>query len=292
MTIDEFFVTLDATGLHMMVTAQHEESLTLDFKRTRSSDFGHADDRKLLAKCISGFANSAGGLIVWGVDARPGPNDIDCAQAIVPIDPIGPFVSRLKELGDVAVAPALVGVEHRTIPLHGSGGCAVTLVPQSDGGPHMAKLGEDRYYQRVGDKFLKMEHYAIADMFGRRRRPVLEVDVRRRDDGRNVVSIRNTGRGTARGPYLKLRLPSTLRRAQAGIDGNGNEGLPRLVGSASDSQGPEFAGNAMVLIHPNQRFEIAAVEVRERSEAGHEISYQLAAEDFPLVDGTVIFRTR
>ena len=31
----------------------------------------------------------------------------------------------------------------------------------------MAKLGENRYYQRSGDQFRMMEHFQVADMFGR-----------------------------------------------------------------------------------------------------------------------------
>jgi len=36
-------------------------------------------------------------------------------------------------------------------------------------------LGEDRYYKRGGDRFYKMEPFDVADMFGRRRAPVLHV---------------------------------------------------------------------------------------------------------------------
>jgi hypothetical protein len=39
----------------------------------------------------------------------------------------------------------------------------------------MAKLGEDRYYKRSGDRFYKIEHFDVADMFDRHRAPVLQV---------------------------------------------------------------------------------------------------------------------
>ena len=71
---------------------------------------------------------------------------------------------------------------------------------------HMAKLGVDRYYKRSGDSFLKMEHFEVADMFGRRQRPDLQVVVGQPDVARVMVSIRNNGRGMARAPYLGLRV--------------------------------------------------------------------------------------
>ena len=118
----------------------------------------------------------------------------------------------------------------------------------------MAKHGEDRYYQRIGGSFLKMEHYAIADMFGRRRRPLLKVEAARREDGRIIVSILNEGRASAQAPYLKLHLvPRTLTISESGIDGNGSYGLRWLPGSRGglSSQAPEFAGDVSVDVSQN-----------------------------------------
>ena len=64
-----------AAILELIATRKSEE-LFLDFKR--SADNGaaarlHDNDRNNLAKAISGFGNSEGGIVVWGVDcARAG----------------------------------------------------------------------------------------------------------------------------------------------------------------------------------------------------------------------------
>jgi hypothetical protein len=49
----------------------------------------------------------------------------------------------------------------------------------------MAKFGQDRYYKRSGDTFRRMEHFDLEDMFGRRPRPKLElqIDTRPAPDG-------------------------------------------------------------------------------------------------------------
>ena len=41
----------------------------------------------------------------------------------------------------------------------------------------MAKLGEDRYYKRSGDSFYRMEHFDLEDMFGRRPKPLLTLEI-------------------------------------------------------------------------------------------------------------------
>ncbi len=47
----------------------------------------HEDDRKTLAEALSGFANSDGGVIVWGVDCRQGvgKDESDATQSVKPI---------------------------------------------------------------------------------------------------------------------------------------------------------------------------------------------------------------
>jgi len=62
-----------AAEVHSMIGAQVVEELFLDYKQsstvlpaTKMSD----EDRKNLAKSVGGFANSEGGVIVWGVDCR------------------------------------------------------------------------------------------------------------------------------------------------------------------------------------------------------------------------------
>ena len=98
---------------------------------------------------LSAFANSSGGLIVWGVDARPNDDGVDCAVALREIPRVALLLTRLNELDGLAVNPIVGGVRHRIIPsAPGSeNGYAATLVPESDAGPHMAKMGDDRYGQ-------------------------------------------------------------------------------------------------------------------------------------------------
>lgn len=63
-----------------MVREKITEELFLDYKRSATDDtFAklHRDDLKNFGKPIAGFANSEGGVIVWGVDCRRDPPNGD-----------------------------------------------------------------------------------------------------------------------------------------------------------------------------------------------------------------------
>ena len=116
------------------------------------------------------------------------------------------FLTRLNEFTGTATSPIVEGVQHRVIPSGSEDGLAITLVPESVVGPHMAKLGEDRYFKRSGASFYRMEHFDLEDMFGRRARPNLTVrlelrprpDPDQHEDLHFVVA--NHGRGLAKYP--------------------------------------------------------------------------------------------
>ena len=59
------------SAIEEFIFTHKAEELFLDFKR--SADNGnkqrlHQNDRSNLAKAISGFGNSEGGVVIWGVD--------------------------------------------------------------------------------------------------------------------------------------------------------------------------------------------------------------------------------
>jgi hypothetical protein len=74
------------------------KNLFLDFKRSANNGTGgrlHDRDRKNLAKALSGFGNSAGGVIVWGRLSRS-PHVGDLAATKFPVEDPKRFVSRLE----------------------------------------------------------------------------------------------------------------------------------------------------------------------------------------------------
>ncbi|MGB6603010.1 MAG: ATP-binding protein [Steroidobacteraceae bacterium] len=275
--------------------AQQEENLHLEFKLLNDPQLGNRDDRKNLARALSGFANSAGGVLVWGVEARKNERDVDCAIAAPGVRQPTVLLTRLNQLTGEALDPVLPGIEHRIIgDRDADPGFVATFVPESPSGPHMAKLGEDRYYKRSGDSFYGMEHFDIADMFAQRRKPRLELVYRVGDPGpyaKIILGLRNVGRASARAPYLWVTSTLPFRRHPYGLDGHNNDGLPFL----REQAGPvfwSFGANSDFVIHPGVLHNVARL-TREGNatplpEEGIRVHYGVACDDQPLIESTLV----
>lgn len=301
MNLIDQFEALDQNAIYQFISEGQEENLHLDFKLTNTSDLSYRPDRKNFAKAVSGFANSSGGIIVWGVVADDNNEEgIDCASDTQELENVDQFVTKLNEYTGDAVSPMVDGILHKAIDTGGGQGFAVSLVPESIDGPHMAKLGEDRYYKRSGDSFYKMEHFDIADMFGRRPRPDIALkarpaSVRDRPDRQQslqiLLSIENTGRGTAKAPFLAVTLPEDIHISKYGIDGNGSHGLPILKRHRGNSNEYHFGSNQEVVVHPGYTIQVTKVNVpypKTITGINHfDIQYSLAAEGVPIFDSEV-----
>jgi hypothetical protein len=267
MNLNESFELLGANEVAEFIRLGQEENLHLDFKTVGNANLRGNDDKRNLAKCLSGFANSSGGLIVWGVDARKNLQGIDCACERAEIAPVRLFVSRLNELTGDAVSPIVDGVRHKAIEISLDKGFAVTLVPESDSGPYMANLGEDRYYKRSGDSFYRMEHFDLEDMFGRRQKPRLVFNLSNLPvPGDNTqedlrFSIQNTGRAMARhvGFFVKFE---NIEITEVSGDYMQN------VSHFNDSRPFVSYTNNLDVIHPNGiRIFAGAVRFRRKTPA-------------------------
>jgi Putative DNA-binding domain len=288
------FESISRDVLEGFVARQQEEHLQLEFKRLTEPDMRQGSDKQILARTMSAFSNSSGGLIVWGIDARPDDNGVDCARALMPVPRVAALITRLNELDGSAVSPVIAGVRHRAVTDTPTSldGYAVTLVPESEAGPHMAKMGEDRYYKRSGHRLYRMEHFDVADMFGRRARPVLELTTRSRSGGTEIIfGLRNEGRGIARAPYLAISATPPFQRSIFGIDGNRSEAIKMLV---ADHQGApwRYPASADFVIHPGVTLEIGCLTRQNNATPlppeGVSIQYGIACEGMQLTERTLI----
>ncbi|MCF7753206.1 ATP-binding protein [Paenibacillus xylanexedens] len=87
-------------GIKNMIGTR-EETLFLDFKaKTDPRTVGlKKEDKRVYAKALSGFSNSSGGVIVWGIDARKdGNTGPDIAREEKPIVYFKRFLTNLNSL--------------------------------------------------------------------------------------------------------------------------------------------------------------------------------------------------
>jgi predicted HTH transcriptional regulator len=88
------------------------------------------DDIKNVAKAVSGFSNSAGGVLIFGIE--------DKSAAPVPISSILAVVDDLLRRCHQLTSPAVIGVDGDVIPSESGDGSGFGLifVPESDLPPH------------------------------------------------------------------------------------------------------------------------------------------------------------
>ncbi len=178
---EEIFFNIEKDGekaIDDFIINRQSEELFLDFKRSiNDGDGKYIDqrDREILARCISGFGNSEGGVIVWGVDCSQGEDYSDVARAKYPIKNVARFRSWIENVISSCTIPPHNGVQNHHIKIDPDGrGFVVTYIPKSNYAPHQViSTGryQNHYYIRVGSSFATTPHSVLAGMFGKRPEP-------------------------------------------------------------------------------------------------------------------------
>jgi hypothetical protein len=191
------------------------EDVHLEFKTSKGLDGSgvRQEDKRILAKAMSAFANTDGGVIVLGADAakRQGGKH-DRLAALPGVVDSTLFAERLQAFLRDLTTPAIPGAIARGIedPQGGPGFVAIH-VPLTDAGPFRANGPadvSDRYYIRVASESVPATHQWLAAMFGRRPDPKLRLGFARNDYSIIDVVIQNAGNGSAVLPFVRF----TVRR--------------------------------------------------------------------------------
>ena len=146
-----------------------EESVHLDFKAAGSLS---RDDKKKaeIAKDVSAFANSDGGIIVYGIE------EIDHkAHSLSYIDGNTYTKEWLEQVIQDNIQRRIDGLE--IFPIREEGNVAksiyVVKIPRSSNTPHMSV--DKCYYKRNNFRSVKMEEYEVRDLFYRESTPNLKI---------------------------------------------------------------------------------------------------------------------
>lgn len=274
---EDLFERLEKDGeneIDRLISNKVSEELFLDYKRSADSGAGtklHADDRHNLARALSGFANSEGGIVLWGVDCVVDPaTGADVPTAKAPISDPKRFVSWLEGEISACTIPPVANARHLSITQPAApNGFVVTLVPKSDTAPHRCLIGKDkskdRYLARAGSSFYAIGHDVLAGMFGRRPQPKLHVEwvpkpgQLQNQEGVTGVSLLlgvvvvNNGPGIARDVYVNLivkELPNPRCRVSLSIEDQSgfsvNRGLAPKAETSISFDGFKLAPSGLV----------------------------------------------
>ena len=270
------------------------EHYHVDFKEKsdrRDSNLSD-DDKKNLAKAISGFANSGGGVLIWGIE------DEKIAQKS--INDIEKFVGELLKLSSQVTDPGVKGIDGDWIPSESANeGFALIYIPESELPPHRVLLKykdiKDHYYFRSGSSFRIASHTQLEDMFGRRPKPVLslgrEFKIVSKVYLTYLLGIKNEGRGIAKYPLLSIKLNKPYSIDYYGIDNQHNYGLIRQVKPYYSDE--NIFSSSDIVIYPGIPHDVAHVSVtiniddQERVIEDLFINFKIAAEGINPVEGKV-----
>jgi hypothetical protein len=251
-----------------LVSERTVENVVLDFKRKQDSTNGSfsKDDKTQFGRLLSGFANSAGGLGIWGVNASKGQDGLDCAQVTLPISDIERFRSEAETLCGQLLMPRHDGITLHTIMSSDrpGSGYLVVKVDRSERRPHRSEAaGDKRYYKRAGDSFFEMEHYDIEDAFRRTAAPslsaailpfnvVIQPDIHGRHIATFVwhITIYNDGDTLSRFPYLSLLASDAMWQVSQEHD---------LRRASPDGDWRRFLGTSDSVIHPGHSTLVVAL---------------------------------
>jgi hypothetical protein len=292
------FESLETAAAVADLVGRHED-LYLEVKRCavpfRDSDKDH------LAKALSGFANSDGGVLIYGLVAQGGDTATpDVITKPSPLNDLALAQSGVLSLVGQLVEPPVPGVAVQSRPLSRgpSQGFLLLHVPRSDGMLHRSRRDRE-YYRRHGHSFLRMEHYEIEEFYGRRKSPLLKIwwgvhillaqghAPNRTFSCGVVVGVENIGRGV--GKYPGLRIKNHRPDEQFGLNGSGRFGMRRTTSSEPFF----FVGGTETVVYPGTMTEVALLAKKHRIAEENPvcpneiIEFDLYAEDMEGTSGTV-----
>ena len=174
---EDLFEDLKKRGkkvINELIMSRKSEELFLDFKRSADNGTGkslHPNDRNNLAKAISGFGNSEGGLIIWGIECKKSEDGADLPNGKYLLNDTNKFISQLEGAISGLTLPPHPKVENLAITTNKKGeGYVATFIPQNLVSP-IQSVSSKHFYIRAGSNFEPAPYQVLAAMFGKKPQP-------------------------------------------------------------------------------------------------------------------------
>lgn len=156
--------------LNQLIQAHTEESLYLEFKANGSLQMGDSKKNEI-AKDISAFANSDGGILIYGI------NEINhIADSLSFVD--GNLFTKewLENVIQSRINRSLPNIEVHPIRFNGDFSKSVYIIKiaRSHHAPHMT--ADKKYYRKLNFQVVQMEEYEIRDAYNRVNKTALDFD--------------------------------------------------------------------------------------------------------------------
>jgi hypothetical protein len=241
--------------LEQMIADAVEENISLEYKRSDSL-VKTEGKRAEVTKDVSAFANSTGGVLIYGIAEF---NDDGRRHLPERLDPIRRSEISKEWLDQViqTVQPRIEGVVIHpvTIEERDNTVCYVVELQQS----HTAHQARDhRYYKRHNFIVLPMEDYEVRDVMNRKTHPKIHgsIFVNRnpslfKPEGLVLVRLENIGRVLARHVMVEMELPIDMNGLitieEPVLSKTTDEGNCHLFRLSNPATEPIFPGSDLTL---------------------------------------------
>ena len=161
--------------LESLISDKVEENIHLDYKDARSLvPEGKRNPKAEIAKDVSAMANSAGGLIIYGVKEYNMPEKEHLPEQITPIDRTEFSREWLEQVINSNVSPKIEGLLIHPVPLDKPNEVVyIVEIPQS--ATAHQNTADGRYYRRYNFQSVWMVDYEIRDIMNRAKHPMVEL---------------------------------------------------------------------------------------------------------------------
>lgn len=243
--------------LNQMIADGVEENLSLDYKSAGA--LSKSDERKKteITKDVSSFANSSGGVLIYGIaefadePRKHLPERLDPIQrSEISKEWLDQVIQTIQpRIEGVVIHPVTISEPDNTV-------CYAVEVPQS----HTAHMARDhRYHKRHNFTTAQMEDYEVRDVMNRRTHPKIKASIfinraasRTKPEGVILVKLENVGRVLAKHVMVELEVPLDLNGlinvenpVIMGHDDDGDYFLVRLTAGVPGT--PVFPGSDVTL---------------------------------------------
>jgi len=245
--------------LQNFITSEIEESLTLEYKSAEALDRNETK-KKEITKDVSAMANSAGGILIYGIAEH---NDLDkrhLPERITPVDR-RQFPREWVEQIIQGIRPRIDGIIIHSVNLSsGENDVAFVIeIPQSNTA-HQAN--DHRYYKRFNFQAVPMEDYEIRDVMFREQTPniVLNFLIEINHETQNLV-VQANNNGSAFAQYIAVFLDAPVPILQTienklNVKDGGRFYRHRLTNLNQEYADAQFKSNFPLLLNMSMNWRI------------------------------------
>ena len=280
--------------LQNFIRSEIEESLTLEYKSAEALDRIEFK-KKEITKDVSAMANSAGGLLIYGIREFSEIDKRHLPEKITPVDRTQ-FPREWVEQIINAIRPRIDGIVIHSVNLSsGENDTAYIIeIPQSNTA-HQAS--DNRYYKRFNFQSVPMEDYEVRDVMFRENSPniVLNFLIEITEDTQNIV-IKASNVGSAFAQYVAclLDVPAVLMREirnRISLTDGGKYYRQRLFNLNQEFGDENFKANFPLLRNMTMNWKIPIKEDFEEAQNGNlELKWKIYADNAVPKEGKIYFR--